>query len=272
MDEQTGRVGKYASIIQHVFRRHYTEGVSQFAFSRDELEEACAVLRTTRPKNLGDVVHSFRMRSHLPQAVRQTAPKGKHWHIRLCGSESGETRYTFVLVDVVEFQPSQALAQTKVPDSTPGVVSMYALSDEQALLARLRYNRLVDIFTGIACHHLQSHVRAQLEGMGQVEVDDLFVGIDRRGAHSIVPVEAKGRGGRLRLGQVEQCHAFGVERWPHVACRPIGAKECMDGSIALFEFESDGVSFKVASEKHYRLVPPDQLTTDELQAYRSRLE
>ena len=40
------------------------------------------------------------------------------------------------------------MAFTKVPDATPGVVSLYALGDEQALLARVRYNRLIDIFIG----------------------------------------------------------------------------------------------------------------------------
>lgn len=29
----------------------------------------------------------------------------------------------------------------KVPDSTPGLIVKYALSDEQALLAKARYNR-----------------------------------------------------------------------------------------------------------------------------------
>ncbi len=40
----------------------------------------------------------------------------------------------------------------KVPDATPGLVTKYALDDEQGLLARLRYNRLIDIFTGLVCY------------------------------------------------------------------------------------------------------------------------
>jgi hypothetical protein len=54
------------------------------------------------------------------------------------------------------------MASTKVPDSTPGVVAKYALSAEQALLAKVRYNRLVDIFTGVACSSLQNHLRTTL--------------------------------------------------------------------------------------------------------------
>jgi len=46
------------------------------------------------------------------------------------------------------------MAITKVPDSSPGIVAKYALSDEQALLAKVRYNRLVDIFSGVTCYSL----------------------------------------------------------------------------------------------------------------------
>jgi len=58
------------------------------------------------------------------------------------------------------------MAETKVPDATPGVISMYALNDEQALLAKLRYNRLVDIFTQVACYPLQSHLHTSVPSSG----------------------------------------------------------------------------------------------------------
>ena len=66
------------------------------------------------------------------------------------------------------------------------------MSDEQALLARVRYNRLVDIFLGIACYSLQNHLRTTASNMGQVETDELYVGVDRRGSHYVVPIQAKG--------------------------------------------------------------------------------
>src|SRR5712692_8146765 len=77
------------------------------------------------------------------------------------------------------------MSVTKVPDSTPGVIAKYALSDEQALLAKVRYNRLVDIFTGVACYSLQDHLRTTAAGMGQVETDEIYVGVDKKGAHYI---------------------------------------------------------------------------------------
>jgi hypothetical protein len=42
--------------------------------------------------------------------------------------------------------------------------------------------------------------------------------------------------------------------------------------IALFEFEQTNEGIKVSSEKHYRLVKPDELSADELQSYFARSE
>ncbi|HLI09294.1 MAG TPA: hypothetical protein VKV40_22220 [Ktedonobacteraceae bacterium] len=63
------------------------------------------------------------------------------------------------------------MAETKIPDSTPGLIAMYALGDEQALLAKLRYNRLIDIFTEVTCYSLQSHLRTTVPSIGQVETN-----------------------------------------------------------------------------------------------------
>ena len=44
-----------------------------------------------------------------------------------------------------------------------------------------------------------------------------------------------------------------------------------NGTIALFEFElsEDGIS--ITSEKHYKLVKPDDLSSDELEKYKTRI-
>ena len=92
--------------------------------------------------------------------------------------------------------PNQNLAGTKIPDATPGIIAKYAFSDEQALLTRIRANRLIDIFLGIACYSLQNHLRTTVVGMGQVETDEIYVGVDKGGSHYVVPVQAKGGGDR----------------------------------------------------------------------------
>ena len=50
--------------------------------------------------------------------------------------------------------------------------------------------------------------------------------------------------------------------------RPIAAQFMANDEIALFEFEESGNKITIAREKHYELVPSDQLTAEELQSYR----
>ena len=45
-----------------------------------------------------------------------------------------------------------------------------------------------------------------------------------------------------------------------------------EGVIALFEFESGDNGITVVSEKHYKLVPPKEVTDLDLQTYRGRIE
>ncbi len=59
-------------------------------------------------------------------------------------------------------------------------------------MTKLRYNRLIDIFTGVACYSLQSHLRTSVPNIGQVERDEVYIGVDRQGAHYVIPVQAKG--------------------------------------------------------------------------------
>lgn len=162
-------------------------------------------------------------------------------------------------------------AETKVPDATPGLVAMYSLDDEQALLARLRYNRLLDIFTGITCYSLQNHLRTFLAGIGQVETDEIYIGVDRKGRHYVFPVQAKGGTDKLNIVQIEQDFALCASKFPDLICRPIGAQFMEGNLIALFEFESTPEGVQMAQEEHYRLVTPDEITPEVLKAYQERL-
>src|SRR5438105_12357136 len=142
------------------------------------------------------------------------------------------------------------VAETKVPDSTPGIIIMYALGDEQALLAKLRYNRLIDIFTGVTCYSLQSHLRTTVPNIGQVETDEIYIGLDRRGAHYVFPVQAKGGKDKLGIVQVEQDFALCAVKFPSLICRPIAAQFIENDLIVLFEFEESEQGIAISSEKH----------------------
>jgi len=72
---------------------------------------------------------------------------------------AGRAQYQLSLVKKSRIIPSEIMAETKIPDATPGVITKYSSNDEQALLAKIRYNRLVDIFTRLTCYSLQNHYR-----------------------------------------------------------------------------------------------------------------
>jgi hypothetical protein len=256
---------RYAQIMERIFLSHYSEGARRVEFEREDIVRAAAELDIPLPKNLGDVVYSFRYRAELPKSIRSRAPEGETWIIR----PAGKARYRFVTAPMASIRPNNLLAETKVPDSTPGVISMYALNDEQALLAKLRYNRLIDIFTGVSCYSLQSHLRTTVPELGQVETDEVYVGVDRHGAHYVFPVQAKGGADALNVVQIEQDIALCAAKFPDLACRPIGAQFMSGSVIALFEFADDGSRIVIVDEKHYRLVPPEELTSDDLARYRA---
>lgn len=179
----------------------------------------------------------------------------------------GRGKYSFNLVTALEITPNPLIGETKIPDATPGIVAKYASRDEQALLVGLRYNRLLDIFTGITCHSLQYHLRTHVPDVGQVETDEIYVGVDRRGAHYVLPVQAKGNKDRQNVVQIEQDFALCAHKFPTLVCRAIGVQFMEDDLIALFEFEENDGAVALVREKHYRLVPSEQVTEEDLKRY-----
>lgn len=257
---------RYSRLIERIFFSRYEEGGHEVMFERQDIERAADDLGIKLPKNLGDVIYSFRYRVTLPGSVRAKAPDGMEWMIR----PAGRSRYCFAAAPTAAIIPNRMLSETKVPNATPGMIALYALSDEQALLAKVRYNRLIDIFTGVTCYSLQSHLRTTVPGIGQVETDEIYIGLDRRGAHYILPVQAKGARDTLGIVQIEQDFALCAAKFSSLICRPIAAQFMDADLIALFEFEESQTGIAIASEKHYRLVPPEGLTDADVDSYRSR--
>lgn len=259
-------LGKYRQIMERVFFARYEEGARVVEFTRDDIEEVAEELGFDRPKNIGDVIYNLRYRSSPPESIRAIAGEGEEWFIR--GGGSGV--YRFELGPPLDITPNRLLSETKVPDATPGIVTLHSLEDEQALLAKLRYNRLIDIFTSITCYSLQNHLRAQVSGIGQVETDEVYVGVSRKGAQYVLPVQAKGGSDRQNLVQIEQDFPLCAKEFPSLICQAIGAQFMEDNLIALFEFEETDEGVAQTSEEHYRLVSPERLSEEDLRAYRER--
>ena len=253
----------YNGIIERVFLDRYRPGDIEVAFVREDLIDAANALGVPVPRNLGDVLYTFRYRRALPKAVSETAPEDKEWTIR----GAGQAAYTFRLVTVNRVVPNPSLMTIKIPDATPEIVSAHAMSDEQALLAKIRYNRLLDVFLGVSAYSLQNHLRTTVKHIGQIEVDEIYVAVDAAGRQFVLPVQAKGGSDQLSVVQSEQDLLWCQDRLPDLICRPILAQFADDNLIAMFEVTMDDGQIKVVQERHYRLVPAAEVTRDDLLRY-----
>ena len=143
------------------------------------------------------------------------------------------------------------------------------MDDEQALLAVVRYNRLIDTFLGLTSYSLQNHLRTTVSGIGQIEIDELYVGLDKHGCHFIIPVQAKGGKDQIGVVQTTQDIRFVEEKFPGLRCRAISVQFMNDGIVAMFELALQGDEVRVVEERHFKLVPADQIDSAAIRAYRT---
>jgi hypothetical protein len=263
---------RYRQLLEHIFfDKHfgaYRKGKIAIEFEREALERAANVLKIKLPKNLGDLIYSFRYRSPLPRKILDTQPKGMEWII----DGAGLARYKFTLVPSNRILPNPAMRAIKIPDATPEIISAYALNDEQALLAKVRYNRLIDTFLGVTAYSLQNHMRTTVKGIGQIEIDEVYVALDRQGVQYVIPVQAKSGKDQLAVVQTKQDLACCAEKFPSLVCRSVSAQfidmeDTKGKKIAMFELAVEDGRVVVVEERHYRLVPSAEISLDELRTY-----
>ena len=136
----------WKSALEELFHRHYKEGARKVEFDAEELNAAA---HKHKVRNQYDIVYNSRIwAKSVPLSVRGKCPKGYKWII----ATERKGKYAFVTIsesELVGFAPNPQMAEIKVLDATPEIIAKYAKNDEQAALALVRYNRLIDIFTGI---------------------------------------------------------------------------------------------------------------------------
>ncbi len=260
------RVGAYQAIIENIFAKFYKPGATEFQFDRSEIAAAAQRCGVKAPKNLGDVIYAYRYRRSLPKSILDTQPQGLYWLI----IGAGDALYRFRLSRLCYIEPRPGLLVRKIPDATPEIIGKYALNDEQALLAKVRYNRLIDIFLGITAYSLQNHLRTRIPNYGQIEIDELYVGLDSRGAQYIVPVQAKGGSDKLGVIQTIQDTTFckTLERYAHCVPRTVSAQFMGGEVIAMFELSFDGNDVSIVREQHYKLVAASEISKADLDTYK----
>ncbi|MTJ13804.1 endonuclease [Anabaena sp. UHCC 0187] len=257
--------GLYNSVITGIFQRYHQTGLEYFEFNRNELPEIAKELGIQSAKNLGDILYAFRFRKPLPKVITDTAPTGLEWIIEL----NGTGNYCFRLVKINRIIPNLNLIPIKIPDATPEIINQYMSGDEQALLTKIRYNRLIDIFLSVTAYSLQNHLRTNVKGIGQIEIDEVYVSVNSNGMQFIVPVQAKAGNDQISIVQTKQDISYCFEKFPNLICRSISAQFMKNALIAMFELTIYEGEVRIVQEKHYKFVPADQISETDLQNYRN---
>jgi hypothetical protein len=238
-DMKEEKLSKYDQVIEDLFLKKSTKPyktTNQFReipFLKTELVKSMESVELPM-KNVPDIIYTYRSRRELPKSI-----KG-HWIIE----PRGKGKYAFVEINKPPFIDVQAhLAEIEIMNALLEIVEEYTAYDEQGLLSSIRYNRLVDIFTKVTCFHLQSHIRTTIKGKGQIEIDDLYVGIDQDGRKYVLPLEAKSPEERDKLGwvQITNLVTYAKQNFPGLICRPICAKPIDRNCIILIEFKDTSV-------------------------------
>lgn len=88
--------------------------------------------------------------------------------------------------------------------------------------------------------------------------------VDSQGRQFVIPMQAKGGSDQLSVVQTRQDIACCREKFPTLICRALSAQFMSDDKIALFELTVEDGLVKVVDERHYKLVPGDNITRDDL--------
>lgn len=251
--------GMYVAIMESLFFEKYADGVEEIEFTRDDIIEHAARVGFARPKNLGDLVYSFRYRATMPDSITNTAPTGFSWII----IGIGDAQYKFVLSRNTNIMPNTALRPVLVPNNTPEILTLYSLSDEQSLLSKVRYNRILDLFLGVVAYSMQNHLRTKVDEIGQIEIDELYIAVNKIGQHFIIPVQAKVGNDKIGVVQLYQDIQFCKKRFPDLICVPIAVHfDAERNGICMFRLALEDFAVQIVEEKHYRLVDATHITPD----------
>jgi len=249
----------YDKVIREVFLRHYRKGATYLKFGKDELAEACGKHGIT-VRDILDIIYTYRARRVLPARILATG----HWAIE----PAGRGAYAFRLLrNPPHFEIQfREYAPVDIYNAIPEVVEGLLQQDEQSLLTRVLYNRLVDIFTGLTCFHIQNHYRSFVAGMGEVELDALYVGVDKTGALFVLPIEAKNQAESEMISRIQVSRMAKLVRQDFVDLRRriLAVKAVADGTIGVVEFDDreEPDDFGIVSVSRFRLISKEccQLT------------
>lgn len=237
---------RYEAMMALIFSEKYQETDAPIPFTKDDLIAAAESLLIDLPQNLSDIVYALRHRSPIPDGIQQTARPGQEWVI-----ETGESgQYSLVQRPNRQIEADPTAFDYLLEDQTPKAAREFGMKGAPLLDCILRNNEILKEFLGSTVEHLQSQVRTNVSGVGQVEVGSLFYcEIDE----AIIPVTLVAKSGEFNLNKAAQSMKFAAVHHPELNCRPVVAQLLSDRKIALFELTGSSEAPRVLQETHFTL-------------------
>lgn len=236
-------------IMIQLFLSKYSSDADSFNFTLDEVREI-ARGNSIPLRNPADFTYQYRARRAMPEQVLDLG----HWII----VGAGKGQYVMQRIESSpHFEYEIPDAYTSIQDITPTSVVPLLRDDEMSSLTRLRYCEVVSHFTGLDCHEIQTHYRSFVQGIGQVEIDEFYVGKGEAGVF-LLPLEAKGNVESDLLGrlQISQMVSTMEQDFPGVQRRILAMKHLGDDDYLMFELtnSSDPNDIEIERISRYRLV------------------
>lgn len=223
----------YVPILLYIFKKYYKESDTLVRFTLDDVRSA-AIDLNIKVRNPSDVIYRMRSRTELPKEITD-----KGFYI-LRQVERGVYQLEIGASPIIPLPIGEI---TETIDQTPLPVRRLlpeniAEIDEQGLLTLIHYCNLLSHFTGLQVFRLKSHVRKGVRQIGQVEVDEVDVGValDITETPIVFPIEAKAAPDALNWTQVSAQVAFAKQVFPGHTVRPIAVKVDYDALIHILEF------------------------------------
>ena len=107
-------------------------------------------------------------------------------------------------------------------------------------------------------HWLWARIQARIEAAAALDLNI------KEARYTLAQLETDTWG----IVQPTQDIRFAEQKFPGMRCRAIAAQFLEDAVIALFELTLQDSEIKVVEERHYRLVPADQLDAESIRKYR----
>ena len=237
---------RYEAMMALIFSEKYQETDAPIPFTKDDLIAAAESLLIDLPQNLSDIIYALRHRSPIPKAILDTAKEGQEWVIETVG----RGKYWLIQRPCQKIEADPTAVDFLVADETPIIARNFGMKGAPLLELILRKNRILKQFLSSPIEHLQSHVRASVTGVGQVEIGSLFFS---QSYGVIVPICLVAKPGQFNLNKATQAMKFASEHYGRLDCRPVVAQLLSENKVALFELHGSPETPRVLQEVHFTL-------------------